>query len=315
MVAVPVATPVTKPADDTFATAALLDVKMTVGEVTICPLASVTIADKGVDTPTASVSVDGVRVTDPVPAAATVTVAVPTFPSMVPVILAVPAAIPLTTPAVETVAMLGLADAHVTTRSLRTLPLASVGEADSGDVVPTPIVTVFGDMVTASTANEALVTVTVDVPDCPVALVAVTVDEPVATPVIVPVGETVTIFGSLEVQVNVVLTEVPSLSRAVTVSGAVEPTDSVTSPGRTDTVATAPAPDDAGTTVIVCVANFPCVAASIVIVPGLTPVMTPVLLIVAIDSSGERNSTTQVDASECPSLSSGVAISCTAWPT
>jgi len=55
--------------------------------------------------------------------------AVPLFPSLAAVIVAEPAATPLTNPLAETVAMAALLVAHVTTRPLRAAPFASFGVA------------------------------------------------------------------------------------------------------------------------------------------------------------------------------------------
>ena len=52
-------------------------------------------------------------------------VAVPDFPSLVAVIVVVPAATPVTTPLLETVAMALLLEVHVTVRPVTIAPLTS----------------------------------------------------------------------------------------------------------------------------------------------------------------------------------------------
>src|SRR5437763_7630020 len=69
--------------------------------------------------------------TVPALAAETVATDVPLCPSLVAVIVAVPAATPVTRPPLVTVAMPALLLVHVTVRPIRALPLASVGVADS----------------------------------------------------------------------------------------------------------------------------------------------------------------------------------------
>src|SRR2546428_11148487 len=69
-------------------------------------------------------------------AGVTVTVAVPFLPSLVAVIVAVPAATPVTSPLPFTVATAGLSLAHVTVRPASGVPLASSGVAVSCTVNP-----------------------------------------------------------------------------------------------------------------------------------------------------------------------------------
>src|SRR5512145_2705489 len=95
----------------------------------------------------------------------TVTLAVPTRPSLVAAIVTVPAATPLTKPVSVTVAIAPSLVAHVTTRPVNSLPFASFSVGVSSSVAPTNTVPVAGDTVTVATG--AGVTVTSDVPLCP----------------------------------------------------------------------------------------------------------------------------------------------------
>jgi hypothetical protein len=81
---------------------------------------------------------DGVTVTVATGAGGTLTVmlAVPLFPSLVAVIVALPAATPLTRPLDETVAIDALELDHAICRPERTLPVASVSIAPNCTVFP-----------------------------------------------------------------------------------------------------------------------------------------------------------------------------------
>ena len=79
--------------------------------------------------PIVTVAVAGLTVTEATGTLVTVTVAVPLCPSLVAVIVAEPAATPVTDPLAETVATAPLLVAQVTTRPLRAVPFASFGVA------------------------------------------------------------------------------------------------------------------------------------------------------------------------------------------
>src|SRR5438105_13211786 len=83
----------------------------------------------------------------------TVMVAVPLCPSLVAVIVAVPAALPVTNPLVLTVATLASLEAHVTVRPGSGLPLASCGVAVSCTVHPTCTLAVGGVTLTDDTGT------------------------------------------------------------------------------------------------------------------------------------------------------------------
>jgi len=116
-----------------LATPLLLLAQVTTRPVSGLPLASFGIAVSCTAPPT-NTSVDaGLTVTDATGAvdAATVIADVPLWPSLVAVIVAVPANLPVTSPLVFTVATPVFEVAHVTTRPLNGLPLASLGVAVS----------------------------------------------------------------------------------------------------------------------------------------------------------------------------------------
>src|ERR1051326_2775633 len=113
----------------------------------------------------------------------TVMADVPLCPSLVAVIVAEPAATPVTRPLPFTVATDGLLLAQVTTRSGRVLPLASLGVAVSCVVWPCATRAEAG--LTVTDATGTLVTVIAAVPLLP-SLVAVIVADPGAMPVTLP---------------------------------------------------------------------------------------------------------------------------------
>ena len=86
----------------------------------------------------------------------TVTVAVPLLPSLVAVIVAAPAATPVTSPAPLTVATLPLLDAQLTGRPLSTLPAESFAVAVNGSVCPTATLGAAGLTPTVATAAGVL---------------------------------------------------------------------------------------------------------------------------------------------------------------
>jgi hypothetical protein len=103
IVAVPTATPVTTPAL-TVAIAPLLDDHVTGRFVTTLPSESFTVAVNVAVFEMRMVADAGAMVTVPTGTCVTVTVVVPDFPSLVAVMVTVPGATPLTTPAAETTA-------------------------------------------------------------------------------------------------------------------------------------------------------------------------------------------------------------------
>src|SRR5437867_3099922 len=118
----------------------------------------------------------GVTATEATGTWVTVTADVPLCPSLVAVIVAEPAALPVTSPVTLTVATAALLVAQLTERPDRGLPLASFGAAVGG--------------LTLTDATGTVLTVTAEVPFWP-SLVAVTLAAPAATPVTNPLLFTV----------------------------------------------------------------------------------------------------------------------------
>src|SRR5439155_26406768 len=87
--------------------------------------------------PTYMLGAVGLTVTDATGTIATVTLAVPLCPSLVAVIVADPAATPVTSPAAVTVAIAVFELVHATPRPVSTFPAASFGVALSCVVAPT----------------------------------------------------------------------------------------------------------------------------------------------------------------------------------
>jgi hypothetical protein len=210
IVADPWATPVTTPAGVTDATDVLL-----LDQVIVCPLitfpwASFTVAVRVVFAPTFIEAVGGATVTVVTTGggggeAVTVMVAVPDFPADDAVIVADPAAAPVTTPVGLTVATAASLVDQVTGCPLITLPLASLTVAVSGTVPDTLIEAAVGATVTEATTGGgggAAVTVMVAEPDLP-AHDAVTVADPPAIPVTMPPVLTAATAGSLVDQVMI----------------------------------------------------------------------------------------------------------------
>src|SRR5258708_18985381 len=128
IVAAPAVTPVTKPLPFTAATAGALLAHVTTRPERALPLASLGVAVSCTVWPTPTLAVAGDTATEATGAgtAATDTSAAPLWPSLVALIMAPPTATPVTTPLLSTVATAGALLAHVTTRPLRALPLASL---------------------------------------------------------------------------------------------------------------------------------------------------------------------------------------------
>ena len=131
IVAVPATWPVTSPVALTVATLVLLDTHVTVRPVSGLPVASLGVAVSCSVAPTGTVAEPGVTLTDATGGCTTVTVDVPFCPSLVAVMVAVPATLPVTSPLALTVATLVLLEAQVTVRPESALPLESRGVAVS----------------------------------------------------------------------------------------------------------------------------------------------------------------------------------------
>src|SRR5712692_407432 len=122
IVAAPSARPVTRPLADTVATALLLVVQVTVRPLSGLPFASLGVAVSCTVAPTRTTAVAGLIVTDATGTFATLIAADALCPSLVAVIVAAPAATPVTSPAADTVAMAEFELVQVTARPARTFP-------------------------------------------------------------------------------------------------------------------------------------------------------------------------------------------------
>jgi hypothetical protein len=275
MVAPPTETAVTSPALLTVAIAVLLDDHVTRRPVSRLPFASLVSADSCCVDPKITLAVAGLTVTEATGTGITVSVALPDFPSLVATIVVDPAPTAVTTPWVETVAIVWSLVLQVTTRPVRTLLLASNVVAVACVVCPTW--TVDADSATLTDATGIGVTVIEDVPLFP-SLVAVITAVPAATAVTMPVDETLASVGSLDDQVTTrPVRTFPLMSLVVAVNWCVKPTVSVADVGLTVTVAT-------GTvTVIEAVPVLPSLVAVIVVLPPPTAVTNPFASTVATD--------------------------------
>jgi len=239
-VAVPAVTAVTSPLALTVATAPLLVTHVTDRPVRVLPLASFVVADSCTVWPTVTVGADGLTVTDATGTLDTVMVEAPLCPSLVAVIVAEPAAIPVTSPLLVTVAAVLLL-AHVAVRPVRVLPLASFMVADSCTVWPAVTLGAAGLTVTVATGTAAaVVTVMVEVPLCP-PLAAVIDADPGATPLVSPLLSTVATAGLLLAHVIVQPERgLPAESSGVAASCSAWPLGTVADVGLTTTDATVP---------------------------------------------------------------------------
>src|SRR3989441_712380 len=158
IVAVPATTPPTSPLPFTVATDALLVAHVTTRPPSGVPLASFGVAVSCVVAPTGTLAVAGLTATDATGTTLTVIAAEPDWPSLVAVIVAVPAATPLTNPLPLTVATDALLVAHVTTRPPSGVPFASFGVAVSCVGPPTGRLAVAGLPATDATGELVIVT-------------------------------------------------------------------------------------------------------------------------------------------------------------
>ena len=165
IVAEPGARPVTSPLPETVAITVSLDVQVTTRPVSGVPFASVGDAASCTVEPTCTLAGDGVTATAATGTVATVTPDVPLTPSLVAVIVVVPAAIAATNPFPPTVATAVLLLDQVTTRPDSALPLASFAVAVSCSVCPTD--RLAGEGLTLTEATGTGITITVAVSDRP----------------------------------------------------------------------------------------------------------------------------------------------------
>ena len=256
-------------------------------------------------------AVAGATVTVATGALDTVTSDVPFTPSLVAVIVAVPAVTPVTRPLLLFTVAADALELHTTVRPVNGLPPASFSVAVSCTVAFVKMLAVAGATVTVATGTGvAVVTVIVEAPLCP-SLVAVIVAEPAATPVTSPLGLTVAAELLLDHAMPRPVRMLPPASFKVAVSGSVCPTTTVPDTGLTLTVATGTGV--AVVTVIVEVPLWPPLVAVIVADPAATPLTSPLLSTMAA-AVLPLDQATAKPASELPAVSSTVAVSCTACP-
>src|SRR6266566_1612822 len=306
IVAEPAATPVTKPLLLTVATAVLPLDHVTTRPVRVPPAESLVTAESCRVPPTAMVADAGLTVTAATGTIVTVVTAVPLLPSLVAVIVAEPAATPVTKPLLVTVATAGLLLAQVTTRPASELPAESFVTAESCCVAPTAMLADVGLTVTEATGT--LATVMVALLLLP-SLVAVTVAEPRTTAVTRPLPLTVATAGLLLAQLTTrPMSGLPAESWVMAVSCAEEPTKMVAELGEMVTAATA-----TGLTVTVAVAVCPSLVAVIVALPAETPLATPLLPTGATARLSLDHVMTR-PASGLPAESIAAAVNCCAPP-
>jgi hypothetical protein len=185
IVTVPAATALTKPVDETVARLTAVEVHVTVRPVSTWPDASYSVAVPCVLWPTLTLYEFSVTTTLATGEASAVTVTATgaLTPPDVAVTVALPALTAVTTPVDDTVATAELLDAHVTTRLVITVPLASLGDAKIVAVLPT-----FSESDDGETDSETAVgVVTVrDVDVLSALLVALIVTVPTLRPVATP---------------------------------------------------------------------------------------------------------------------------------
>jgi hypothetical protein len=157
IVADPAATPFTSPLPFTVATAGAVLDHVTTRPASGFPFASFGVAVNCSVCPTLTLPVVGLTVTDATGTTVTVIDDPPACPSLVAVIVAGPAATPLTRPLPFTVATAELDVAHVTVRPVNGLPFASFGVAVSCTAWPTVTLAVAGLTVTDATGTAVTV--------------------------------------------------------------------------------------------------------------------------------------------------------------
>src|SRR6184192_802118 len=304
----PAATPLTSPLPFTLAIALLLDCQVTTRPVNGLPFASLGVAVSCTVLPTATPAVAGVTVTDATGTGVTVMAAVPFWPSLVAVIVAEPATLPVTSPVPVTVATDVLLLAHVTERPVRMLPLASRRVALSCTVWPAGTLADAGLTVTVATGTP--LTVMLAVPLCPSLVAVIVTGPPAATPLTSPLPFTLAIALLLDCQVITrPVNGLPLASRGVAVSCTVCPIATVPELGVTVTAATG-----ASVTVTLAVPLCPSlVAVSVTGPPAATPLTSPLPFTLAIALLLDCQVITR-PVNGLPLASRGVAVSCTVCP-
>src|SRR5713101_2471107 len=199
--ALPDASPTTKPVPLTAATAGAVLAQVTNRPPSALPVASFGVAVSWAVPFTGIVADGGLRSTEATGAGITLTVAAPVLPSLVAVIVAEPGATPRTKPPPSTLATPEALLSHVIVRPVSGLPLASRGVAVSATMPPTWMLDDGG--VTATVATGMGVTVTAAEPLLPSLVAVMVTGPPAAFPVTSPLTSTLATVVSLEAQVTV----------------------------------------------------------------------------------------------------------------
>src|SRR2546428_6535007 len=160
-VAEPAATPVTSPDPLTVTTPELLLVQVTARPLSTLPAASFAVADSCAVCPTVTLADAGLTVTVATGTFETERDAWPLWPSLMAVMVAVPAVTPITSPVPLTVATPELLLAQVTVRPVSTFPAESRVVAESCAVCPTVTPEVTGLTLTDATGTGFTTTVVV----------------------------------------------------------------------------------------------------------------------------------------------------------
>lgn len=188
MIAAPAPTAFTTPLADTVAADGVAEVHAIGAPWITRPLSSFTLAVNVVLLPTVSVAEAGVIMTVTATGACTTTTALADCPSLVAVMVAAPAATPVTSPLAFTVATLGDLLFHATVRPASGSWFSSNGVAVSCTLPGSTMVSRPGDTDTDATRGGS--TVMVEMPDAPPALAAICT-VPCARPVTTPASDTV----------------------------------------------------------------------------------------------------------------------------
>ena len=307
IVTAPAATPVTSPVAETVAVAGALDAQVIARPGSTVPPASFGLATSCALAPTSTSAVAGLITTEATGTFATVTAADPFLPSLVAVIVTLPAAMAVARPVDDTVAADGFELDHVIARPASTVPAASCVVAVSCTVAPTRMFATLG--ATATEATGTLDTVTVAVPVWP-SLAAVMVAVPSATPLTRPAPSTVATAPSLVVHVTVRPERgFPFTSLRVAPSCTVAPIYTLAGLGLTVTEATARL-----VTVTAAVPLCPSLVAVMVADPTATPLTRPLGDTVAIALLLVVHVTVRPE-STFPTASFATAVSCRVEPT
>ncbi len=226
MFAVPEATPVTTPVLETVATDGALDAQVNAMPLSVLPFVSSAVASSD-NVPCTATDDDGALTVMVVnTGTVAVTVIVRTFDVACPdvaVMSAVPAATPVMSPLLETVATAELLVAHVTAAPLSVWPPASRTTAAACVVAPTAIDDAGALIATDAAAPTAeFTTVSANAGDVTDPAAAAMFAVPGLTPVTTPLPSTVATEGSLVLHVNVALATVsPAALSATACNGSV----------------------------------------------------------------------------------------------